>query len=727
MSFAPSETHACAPATTRGRGTLLGAHAGKRLVCYANGKQIVVRCLSDDSATVFYDGHQYPTTVARVSPNGEWVASGDASGVVRIWGLNDDQTLKAEHRVLSGAVDDIQWSADGQRLVACGDGRGGAFARAFLWDSGSSVGDISGATKRVNSVAFRPKRPFRIAAASEDFTVGFFEGPPFAFAGVRHKHGNFANCVRFSDDGAFFASVGSDGIGVVYDGATGAPLATLPKKEGFGGGENDNKKKGHAGSIYACAWSPDGNVLLTVGADKTAKAWDASIVLGLSQAAGASSSPTSGDRSNDALPRLEVLTTYAFGPPKQSVNDMQVGCAFVGDDAVTLSLDGTLNVLERAARFEKTVETVEARDGDAPTRTPSGCSRTLKGHAKPIVALGRAAFRGSDAQSSETYATVSVSLAAIAIPNAEASVAFRWRSSSGGDLVSAKQESGMTDDVSLGHGGGAVVALASSLDGKRTVSVGLDDVARVFFWETSTSKRVCALPGQPRNVAVSKDGAVAAAVCGDEDVAVFLVGSGAFEETAAASATIRALSNARAAACVSVSKDGDSVFVGSKDGAVTTLSVSVDKKEGASDDKAFSLRVSRGDDDATPLFATTRHKAEIVALACSPTRNDIVASADASRRVFVHDTSTNALTHPNHEKLIFHAARITALAWSPDGKRLASGSLDGSLIVWDPWSGGADRVTIKNAHQGGVTSLLWIDEKRVCTGGFDACVRTWTV
>ena len=344
MSFAPSETHACAPATTRGRGTLLGAHAGKRLVCYANGKQIVVRCLSDDSATVFYDGHQYPTTVARVSPNGEWVASGDASGVVRIWGLNDDQTLKAEHRVLSGAVDDIQWSADGQRLVACGDGRGGAFARAFLWDSGSSVGDVSGATKRVCSVAFRPKRPFRIAAASEDFTVGFFEGPPFAFAGVRHKHGNFANCVRFSDDGAFFASVGSDGIGVVYDGATGAPLATLPKKEGFG-----DKKKGHAGSVYACAWSPDGRVLLTVGADKTAKAWDASLVSKLAETAGVTSSPA-GDGSGDALPRLEVMTTYAFGLPKPSVNDMQVGCAFVGDDAVTLSLDGTLHVLERAAR-----------------------------------------------------------------------------------------------------------------------------------------------------------------------------------------------------------------------------------------------------------------------------------------------------------------------------------------------------------------------------------------
>lgn len=77
--------------------------------------------------------------VARVSPNGQWVASGDVSGRVRVWGLNDDLTLKAEHQPLSGAIDDIAWSDDGQRIVACGDGKG-TFAKAFLWDTGNTVG-----------------------------------------------------------------------------------------------------------------------------------------------------------------------------------------------------------------------------------------------------------------------------------------------------------------------------------------------------------------------------------------------------------------------------------------------------------------------------------------------------------------------------------------------------------------------------------------------------------
>ena len=51
----------------------------------------------------------------------------------------------------------------------------------FLWDSGSSVGNVSGHSKCINAVDYKPTRPFRICTASEDTDVGFFEGPPFKF------------------------------------------------------------------------------------------------------------------------------------------------------------------------------------------------------------------------------------------------------------------------------------------------------------------------------------------------------------------------------------------------------------------------------------------------------------------------------------------------------------------------------------------------------------------
>lgn len=49
------------------------------------------------------------------------------------------------------------------------------------WDSGSTVGDFDGHSKRVLSCVFKPTRPFRIVTCGEDFLVNFYEGPPFKF------------------------------------------------------------------------------------------------------------------------------------------------------------------------------------------------------------------------------------------------------------------------------------------------------------------------------------------------------------------------------------------------------------------------------------------------------------------------------------------------------------------------------------------------------------------
>lgn len=55
------------------------------------------------------------------------------------------------------------------------------YGHVFLWDSGSSVGDIVGHSKTINSIDYRPTRPFRVVTAGEDKLVGWYEGPPFRF------------------------------------------------------------------------------------------------------------------------------------------------------------------------------------------------------------------------------------------------------------------------------------------------------------------------------------------------------------------------------------------------------------------------------------------------------------------------------------------------------------------------------------------------------------------
>ena len=82
-----------------------------------------------------YSEHGYQATVARFHPNGEWVASADVAGHVRVWAshtLGCEPVLKIQHHPLSGAVDDMQWSADGQRIMLCGEGRGETCLRVLL-------------------------------------------------------------------------------------------------------------------------------------------------------------------------------------------------------------------------------------------------------------------------------------------------------------------------------------------------------------------------------------------------------------------------------------------------------------------------------------------------------------------------------------------------------------------------------------------------------------------
>ncbi|XP_042000401.1 actin-interacting protein 1-2-like [Salvia splendens] len=300
------ETFACVPSTERGRGILISGDPKSNSILYTNGRSVMIRYLDRPLEVKVYGEHMYPATVARYSPNGEWIASGDVSGTVRLWGTHNDFVLKKEYRVLSGRIDDLQWSADGERIVACGDGKGTSFLRAFVWDSGSNVGEFDGHSKRVLSCAFKPTRPFRIVSCGEDFLVNYYEGPPFKFKMSHREHSNFVNCIRFSPDGTRFITVSSDKKGLLYDAKTGEMNGELTSEDG------------HKGSIYAVSWSPDSKRVITVSADKTAKVWEVSA------------------DSNGNL--VKTLTCPGSG----GVNDMLVGCLWQNDHIVTVSLGGSI-------------------------------------------------------------------------------------------------------------------------------------------------------------------------------------------------------------------------------------------------------------------------------------------------------------------------------------------------------------------------------------------------
>jgi WD40 repeat protein len=64
--------------------------------------------------------------VARFSPSGYYVASGDAQGNVRVWDATNpvEGVLKLATRPLGGKINDLAWDGESKRIIVGGEGKG---------------------------------------------------------------------------------------------------------------------------------------------------------------------------------------------------------------------------------------------------------------------------------------------------------------------------------------------------------------------------------------------------------------------------------------------------------------------------------------------------------------------------------------------------------------------------------------------------------------------------
>eukprot|EP00619_Florenciella_sp_RCC1007_P001770 CAMPEP_0205917092 /NCGR_PEP_ID=MMETSP1325-20131115/8937_1 /ASSEMBLY_ACC=CAM_ASM_000708 /TAXON_ID=236786 /ORGANISM="Florenciella sp., Strain RCC1007" /LENGTH=213 /DNA_ID=CAMNT_0053284465 /DNA_START=18 /DNA_END=656 /DNA_ORIENTATION=- len=189
------------PLSERGVPTTFYAHPKEPRLIYGSGNLVVVRSLENPSDTFIYRGHNAPVTVAKFAPNGFWVASADETGKCRIWSWdNPEHILKIEVPVFSGPIKDLDWDPESKRLVCVGDGKP-LSAKCFMWDTGNTVGEMTGHTKRITTCSYKPSRPFRIMTGGEDNKTVFYKGPPFSMDHTNTDHSKEVWSVRFSPDG----------------------------------------------------------------------------------------------------------------------------------------------------------------------------------------------------------------------------------------------------------------------------------------------------------------------------------------------------------------------------------------------------------------------------------------------------------------------------------------------------------------------------------------------
>lgn len=197
-------------------------------------------------------GQENDIFAVAISPDGERLAWGDADGNVAVWNYHEGRLERRMSRH-EAPVLSLAFSIDGKYLVA-----GGEDSRIYILDieSGRS-NQLAGALNTVQDLSFSPDGKKLAGAVGFFVTVWDFEKRRVLYNLPLQR--NTVWSVAWSPDGSMLATGGADKRVVVWDPETQESIFSESK---------------HTDAVYSVTWSPDSKYLASGARDSSFILWD---------------------------------------------------------------------------------------------------------------------------------------------------------------------------------------------------------------------------------------------------------------------------------------------------------------------------------------------------------------------------------------------------------------------------------------------------------------------
>jgi WD40 repeat protein len=211
--------------------------------------------LEDGSRTNTLEGHDQEVTCVALSPNGKTLASGSADQSVRLWNtLTGIQTRRIPAH--SKAVRAVAWSPDGQFLASTG-----ADKLIQIWRAdGAPAGTIVSQDDAVTSLVWTMDSASLLTGDLEG-NLKLWSARDLSVTARQRAHERAVTVVALNPNGSRIATAGADG--------------RVKTWTFMGKGFMEGKETPPGRSLNSLAWSPDSAFLISGGADRTVRIWNA--------------------------------------------------------------------------------------------------------------------------------------------------------------------------------------------------------------------------------------------------------------------------------------------------------------------------------------------------------------------------------------------------------------------------------------------------------------------